>query len=266
MACAENSYFCHMSAILDRFTTALGEIMMEDIRVAMLDQAVVELSSTNMPMRLWIYPDHVHDRITHNDAIKTIHLDAHIIAHDMAKVLARIRTIAGFGRRIYARQTVVARVDKRITTAFLTEHHLQAPIPGKYRYGLFFQGELISIAVFSGGRRMQEQAEDYRSFELIRFCHKRDFIAVGGLSKLIAAFRKDFKPGDLMTYVDRDWSLDSSLQQIGFREEGVLEPQFVEISMQSTSMSSTLEEHALPTIRKKNSGSTKLLLRFASSV
>lgn len=254
-----------MQALLDRFTVALSEITMDEITVIKLNQDVFELSSKELPMRLWIYPDDVRERISSPDSIKTIHIDAHVLMQDMEKVLARIRTISGHGRRLYARQTVAARVDKRITLAFLTEHHLQTPMPGKYRYGLFFNGELVSIAVFSGGRRMHDQAADYRSFELIRFCHKREFIAIGGLSKLIAAFRKDFNPGDLMTYVDRDWSQDSSLQQIGFKEEGTLDPQPVTIP------SKQMPEHVLPeeterlTPSKMNSGSTKLVLRFANS-
>ncbi len=251
-----------MQAVLDRFITALGAIMMDDISVITLDQGVMELSSDKMPMRLWIYPDDVQHRLENNDNFKTIHIDLHALVHDMDKILARIRTIASFGRRIYARQTVVARVDKRITTAFLTEHHLQTPMPGKYRYGLYFEGELVSIAVFSGGRKMQGQPEDYRSFELIRFCHKRDFIAIGGLSKLIAAFRKDFKPGDLMTYVDRDWSQDSSLQQIGFIEKGTLAPQTVVIPQKPPIASTLDEETGHSTSHKMNSGSTKLVLPF----
>ncbi|MCL7988239.1 hypothetical protein M8998_09850 [Sphingobacterium sp. lm-10] len=253
-----------MQVILDRFTTALGEIMKEEITVIRRGNGVMELSSEKMPMRLWLYPDHVSDRATNSDSIKTIHIDVHVLTNDMAKVLARIRTIAGCGRRLYARQTVVARVDKRITLAFLTEHHLQTAMPGKYRYGLYFDGELVSIAVFSGGRRMQGQPEHYRSFELIRFCHKRDFIAIGGLSKLIAAFRKDFNPGDLMTYVDRDWSQDSSLQQIGFKEEGTLAPQSITFNPMVSDLLS--EETERLTISKMNSGSTKLVLRFANSV
>lgn len=251
-----------MQAILGRFKAALGEIMMDDISLIILDQGVLELSSKKMPMRLWIYPDDVKHRLENNDDFKTIHIDAHLLAHDSDKILARIRTIAGFGHRLYARQTVVARVDKRITTAFLAEHHLQTPMPGKYRYGLFFRGELVSIAVFSGGRKMQGKPQDYRSFELIRFCHKRDIITVGGLSKLIAAFRKDFKPGDLMTYVDRDWSQDSSLQQIGFVEQGMLVPQTVVMPQKPTIGNILEEEKDHPTIEKMNSGSTKLVLQF----
>lgn len=156
---------------------------------------------------------------------KAIHLDIDVLNTSYQKVLQRIKGLSGKGRRIYARETVVARVDKRVALEFLEEHHLHVPLSGKYRYGLFCKGELVSVAIFSGGRIMREISEAYRSFELLRFCHKADYLVVGGISKLIYAFIKDFNPSDIMTYADRDWSQESSLESIGFKEEGVIAAQ-----------------------------------------
>ncbi|TYR37219.1 hypothetical protein FXV77_04150 [Sphingobacterium phlebotomi] len=157
--------------------------------------------------------------------IRTFHIDQDQILKDPYKILSRLHALLGKGKVIYARQTVVARIDKRITLAFLEENHLQVAIPGKYRYGLFHEGELLSVAIFSGGRRMREQASNYRSFELIRFCHKAGYRVVGGISKLLKAFTEDFHPNDIMTYVDRDWAQVSNLHTLGFREQGHTSPQ-----------------------------------------
>lgn len=154
-----------------------------------------------------------------------IHIDYDQLMTVPQKIINRIRGLQGLGERIYARSTVVARIDKGVSMAFQEEHHLQGAIPGKYRYGLFHQGELVSVAVFSGGRIMQTLGPNYRSFELIRFCHKGDVLVVGGLSKLLKSFIKDFAPQDIMTYTDRDWSSDdSSLQTIGFKPVGFMSP------------------------------------------
>ncbi len=152
---------------------------------------------------------------------KTIHLDIDMLNTAYEKVIMRIRGLLGVGSRIYARNTVVARIDKRVALGFLHEHHLNAPLAGKYRYGLFYKGELVSVAVFSGGRVMSDIGMYHRSFELLRFCHKADYLVVGGISKLIKAFVKDFRPNDIMTYADRDWSQHSSLESIGFKEIGM---------------------------------------------
>lgn len=156
---------------------------------------------------------------------RTFHIDQDQILQDRHKLLSRLFSLLGKGRVVYARQTVVARLEKRVTLTFLEENHLQVAIPGKYRYGLYHQGELMSIAVFSGGRRMHEQGENYRSFELIRFCHKAGYRVVGGLSKLLKSFIVDFHPDDIMTYVDRDWAQDSNLRTLGFQEQGKTSPQ-----------------------------------------
>lgn len=156
--------------------------------------------------------------------IPQIHIDIDLIIHQAQKVLYRLRGLHGVGSRIYARKTIVARLDKRVTIDFLKEYHLQSPLPGKYRYGLYDQGELVSVAVFSGGRIMKDIAEDYRSFELVRFCHKADTLVVGGISKLIKAFAADFYPQDIMTYADKDWCTDSSLECIGFEKIGEIGP------------------------------------------
>lgn len=155
-----------------------------------------------------------------------IHIDYDQIRSVPQKIINRLKGQHGGGRRIYARTTVVARVDKRVSMEFQEEHHLQVALPGKYRYGLFYQGELVSIAIFSGGRIMRQLASDYRSFELIRFCHKSDTLIIGGISKLLKAFIKEFSPQDIMTYADRDWVHgDSSLETIGFNTVEILAPQ-----------------------------------------
>jgi hypothetical protein len=173
---------------------------------------------------LLVYLPHS-SRLEVEDIVKVIHLDIDLLDSSYSKVFKRLKGMMGKGKRVYARETVVARVDKRVTLEFLAENHINGPMAGKYRYGLFYKGELVSVAVFSGGRILRNISEHYRSFELIRFCHKADYLVTGGISKLVKAFIKDFKPNDIMTYADRDWSQQSSLETIGFREESVTSAQ-----------------------------------------
>lgn len=174
---------------------------------------------------VFYYPQSV--RLSNDLIRRTIHIDYDIVISSSEKLLARLESVFGFGKRIYARDTVVARIDKRVSMEFQGDHHLQSALPGKYRYGLYYKGDLVSIAVFSGGRKMNNTPLDYRSFELLRFCHKRPYIVIGGLSKLIKAFNNDFKPGDIMTYADLDWCQDSSLEKIGFEPIHKTQPQLI---------------------------------------
>ncbi|WP_157278606.1 hypothetical protein [Olivibacter sitiensis] len=142
-----------------------------------------------------------------------------------AIIIGRLMAYVGKAVRIHARACSVVRLDKQCTIDFLRENHLQVPLAGKYRYGLTYKEQLVAIAVFSGARRMhKEHGSQHRSFELIRNCNKNGSLVVGGLSKLIKHFVKDFRPNDVMTYVDRDWSDGSAFAKLGFVLAGVTEP------------------------------------------
>ncbi|MGO1244267.1 MAG: hypothetical protein ACTMH4_09310 [Sphingobacterium sp.] len=229
---------------------------------------VLTLSSQDPIFTIHLYfPNRPVTRLE-NRTPKTFHIDIDQLATAPKKTLLRLLTLLGKGQVIYARQTVVARIDKKVALDFQIDHHLQLALAGKYRYGLFSDGELISIAVFSGGRHMRDKKASYRSFELLRFCHKSGVRVVGGLSKLTSAFIKSFKPNDIMTYVDRDWARVSNLHTIGFRERGQTLPQQFWIA--SGHRHHAPNEVSLAELQNSfpdgyliyNSGSTKLILEL----
>lgn len=182
----------------------------------------IQIESSELTKKIFLYPNERRLRFLSIDS--GIHIDEDQLEQKFDLIVQRIVAQSINNRRIYARKTVVARLDKKVSQQFLLEHHLQTPILGKYRYGLYEQGELVSIAIFSGGRRMNDKDDAYRSFELLRFCNKSGYNVIGGLSKLIKAFVKDFSPGDIMTYTDRDWNQDSSLEKIGFIAKEITAP------------------------------------------
>jgi hypothetical protein len=158
-------------------------------------------------------------------ATKTIHIDEDTWLTKPDLMLARLRVHTGKARKIYARNTVLARIDKKMGMQFQMDNHLMVPLPGKFRYGLFHKGELVSIAVFSAGRNMKAKGPDYRSYELLRTCHKQGVVVVGGLSKLLRQFVAEHKPSDIMTYIDKDWSDGGGFRSLGFEEVGQVEGQ-----------------------------------------
>lgn len=231
------------------------------------EKSTITLHAPELDLSVIIYLPGAGGRLP-NAPNRTIHIDYDQIVSDAGKLSARLASLYGKGQVVYARKTVVARIDKRVSIHFLQEHHLQMAIPGKYRYGLFQDGELLSVAIFSGGRRMRDQHDGYRSFELIRFCHKSNFRVVGGLSKLLTSFIKDFQPNDIMTYVDRDWSQDSNLATLGFKEVGKIPPQCYLIvhglrqNSSTTAPADILPQDVNESYSVCNSGSTKLVLQL----
>jgi hypothetical protein len=140
-------------------------------------------------------------------------------------VEARIASLLGEFTRYHARQTVVKKITKPTLIDFLTQHHLQAPINGRYKYGLYKGEELLAVASFSAGRPMDRDGNMYNSYELLRFANKTGSVVAGGLSKLMSYFIKEQNPDDIMTYVDRDWGSGKGYRQLGFEQVGLLPPQ-----------------------------------------
>lgn len=237
--------------------------------LVLLSDGIYHMHFDNQDVNIYFYTTQVAQRICSDESYRrTIHIDEDILTSKFDAVQSRLEALLGYATKIHARKTVVARIDKAMAMAFQQEHHLQVALAGKYRYGLFAQGDLVSVAIFSGGRKMNNKPADYRSFELLRFCHKRHVLVVGGLSKLIGAFAKDFHPGDIMTYVDRDWTQQSSLTAIGFEEVHRIAPQVFDVTADSR-RSPHINETAAPDDNrdkdritvKQNSGSTKMVLR-----
>lgn len=257
------------------FSEALQDKLRIRLANRQLDEGAWLLYSSRLPIPVAYYalvPFRKRVPITGN--VRCIHIDEDTWIMRPSLILNRIAALAGQASRIYARETVASRIDKPVALSFQLEHHLQVPLPGKYRYGLFHEGELVSVAIFSGGRNMNGMPAGYRSFELLRFCHKQRMLVVGGFSKLLDAFQRVFHPGDIMTYADRDWSDGSSYEKTGFKKIGYTEPHLFWVDSQTMAR---YHERTLPAAlrgksaedRQKvgylpiyNSGSIKLVKTF----
>ncbi len=140
------------------------------------------------------------------------------------KVESRINSLLGLSSRIHGRETVLRSITNSDLISFLETNHLNVPIKGKYKYGLFNQGALTAVMSFSKGRPMLREGTQYNSFELLRFCSKSNTTVVGGFTKLLNHFIKTVHPDDIMTYVDKDWSDGSNYEKAGFTLESELGP------------------------------------------
>ncbi len=126
----------------------------------------------------------------------------------------------GLNTRVFARKCEVRQVDKTTSAAFQNRHHLMGATGSAYQRGLFYEGQLVALATFSKGRKMNRLAANERSYELIRFCCKAGYTVSGGLSKLVKHFCREKQAGDVMSYVDKYLSEGSSFQRAGFKVAG----------------------------------------------
>lgn len=172
------------------------------------------------------------------DGKRVIHLWEDVQRQKPAVVNSRLAALRGNSVRVPGRLTQARRIDKATAMAFLAEHHLQVPLPGKVRYGLFLPRRyyrvlpptylpaaltsapadelLLAVATFAQPRQMLRGGQPHRSAELLRVASRMHTTVVGGLDKLLTTYLRNHPADDLMTYADRDWSDGASYRRLGF--------------------------------------------------
>lgn len=214
--------------------------------------------------------------------LKVIHLWEDVWHTKKAVVQSRLRALFGQTYRIPGRLTQARRIDKPTLDSFLLVNHLQVTTTAKYKYGLFLPERyfrvlekwnekpdfspqtselLVAVASFSGAKNILRHEVTYRSCELIRFANVLNATVVGGLDKLVSAFRKEVQPDDIMTYADRDWSTGQSYERLGFERLGTTPPQAFWVNPVTFEREYAVQEARYPNaIKIYNSGNIKYLL------
>lgn len=177
-------------------------------------------------------------------------------------VASKIMWLADYQLNYAARNCNALRINAADAEKFMNENHLMGFAKGGFHYGLIHEKELIAVASFSKGRKMNDLPEEKRSFELIRFASKK-FIAVsGGFSKLLANFCADMQPGDIMTYVDPLFGDVESLKKNKFEITGTTPPYTVYVNPNDYTRHYGLDNANKNYIALQNKGNLKLKRRF----
>jgi len=207
-----------------KFFETIQSTLKAEYHLEALSATACHLYADNQPLSFVYYLGDAKERVQVASDKRVLHIDHDVWINKNECLTNRIKSLAGQAQRIHARDTVAARIDKAMAMEFQALHHLQIALPGKFRYGLFLEGELVCVAIFSGGRKKANQKEDYRSYELLRFCHKQGLHVVGGFSKLLDIFKEEHQPNDIMTYADKDWSDGATYQKLDFELVSELAP------------------------------------------
>ena len=142
-------------------------------------------------------------------------------------VKSRIKNLLGMSERtVYARKCTIREVPGAEALSFMDENHLQGKVPSKYYYGLYYDGELVSLMSFGFKRKNLGSAVKEGEFELIRFCNRKDTNVVGGASKLLKYFLKNENPSEITSYCDLRWSDGSLYEKLGFTLDHVSQPNY----------------------------------------
>jgi hypothetical protein len=151
---------------------------------------------------------------------KGMQLAVDLLQTKKEKLISIIQSKLHYTRVVYGKQCIARRIENSLATKFLDDYHLMSHTTAAFHYGLFDSAELVAVASFSKGRKMDRLPEHLRSFELVRFCCKEGITITGGLSKLLKQFIEEKQPGDIMTYIDKQWSDGSGYVKCGFKVVG----------------------------------------------
>lgn len=133
----------------------------------------------------------------------------------------RIKSILGIDqKRIHARKCIVKEIPSETAYGFLDKNHLQGSTFSSLEYGLYYNGELVSVMTFGSPR-----FNSHYDWELIRFASKLGCHVVGGASRILAFFRKSH-PGSIISYADRRYSDGCLYERLGFVKIGVSSPNY----------------------------------------
>jgi hypothetical protein len=192
------------------------------------------------------------------------YLTKNFLLHDPQKAAFNLQVKAGLNQKIFARKCSLQKIDKNICKEFLNNHHLITLNAAHFNYGLLYEGELIAVAGFSKGRKMNRLPAHLRSYELIFFCCKGGVTVTGGLSKFIKHFVKEKNNvGDIMTYIDKEIGTGVGFKKIGFKLHSETKPLAFLINLTTGERTPYDPDKKVDTthfIKIKNKGNLKLVL------
>ena len=151
---------------------------------------------------------HINKTILSNkNGYRLIHIFEDEIEYKFDIVKSRLLSILGvFNEKIYARKCEIKEVNKKEKRNFINNNHIQGDTNSSINLGLYYNNELVSVMTFSNERVIYKSTNNNNNYELIRFCSKLNTLVIGGFSKLLKYFIKNYKPSIIKTFADIRWS------------------------------------------------------------
>lgn len=158
-------------------------------------------------------------KLCEENGVQLIHVfeDEWIYKQDIVKSIIKAK-LGLYENKYFARNCEVKEIkDNNIIKDFLNQNHIQGFVGSKTSIGLYYNDELVSIMCFGKKRvamGVKENTED--DYELLRYCNKQNTQVVGGASKILKFFIKQYNPKSIMTFADRRYGSGELYEKLGF--------------------------------------------------
>lgn len=151
---------------------------------------------------------------------RLIHIPEHLWDNRQHVVKAKIDNLLQVpSTKLYARKGVVSKLDY-FPKQFLDANHLQGSgSPTGINYGIFYEDKLTAVMTFAKPRFTNKY-----QYELVRFCTLIGTTVVGGASKLLKSFEREYAPKSIISYANRQWSSGDVYSKLGFTHSHNTEP------------------------------------------
>ncbi len=138
-------------------------------------------------------------------------------------IKSRIKGLLNLNETIYARKCIIKEVSSSDSREFLNRNHLQGNVNAAVKLGLYYNNELVSLMTLGSLRKNLGQKAVEGEYELLRFANKLNISVTGGASRLFNYFTKEYKPEQVISYTDCDWTSneqDNLYIKLGFKYIG----------------------------------------------
>lgn len=141
-----------------------------------------------------------------------IHVPEHLWVNKQEIIKAKLNNLINpIKNKLYARNCKVVKLSY-FPKEFLNHNHLQGSgAPTGINYALQYKNEIVAVMTFSKPRFTNNI-----EYELVRFCSLLDYQIVGGASKLLKAFEREYTPNSLISYANLMWSKGNVYNKLGF--------------------------------------------------
>ena len=127
---------------------------------------------------------------------------------------SQIKSLLNLNNRIFARNCHVSVINNKLCKNFLENSHIQGNVNSAIKLGLYKGDDLVSVMTFDHFEGRNKMSEN--EWNLNRFCNKLGYSVVGGASKLISFFIKNYDVKRIISYADKDWSIGNLYNRLGF--------------------------------------------------
>jgi hypothetical protein len=153
-----------------------------------------------------------------DNKIKLLHINENEFINSSDIVISKLKSILNISKKpIFGRKCEVKEIDTKVKSKFLKKYHLQGNDKAFVKLGLFYNDKLVSVMTFCKrrvalGKKTTEEGE----YELSRYCGIFNFYVIGGASKLLKHFERNYNPSKIVTYADKRWSTGDVYYKMGF--------------------------------------------------